>query len=57
MGFDIVIHSPATILIIAGVLFLTFNDDNTGWLLVLLGALLIVLVTAITGGKKTGGGK
>ncbi len=52
MGFDIIIHSPATILIIAGVLFLTFNDDSTGWLLVLLGALLIVLVTAINGPKQ-----
>jgi|GEM_PF-4065621 protein-S-isoprenylcysteine O-methyltransferase Ste14 len=48
MGFDIVIHSPAAILIIAGVLFLAFNDNATGWILVAVGALLVLLVAYIT---------
>lgn len=47
MGFDIIIHSPAVILIIAGVLFLTFNDNTTGWILVALGFLLAVLTVFI----------
>ncbi len=48
MAFDIIIHSPAAILIIAGVLFLAFNEHTTGWILVAIGALLVLLVAFIT---------
>jgi hypothetical protein len=48
MGFDIAIHSPAVILIVAGVIFLAFNDENsTGWVLVILGFLLAAFITYI----------
>lgn len=47
MGFDIVIHSPAVILIIAGVLFLAFNDEVPGWILVIMGFVLAIFISYV----------
>jgi len=52
MGFDIIIHSPPTILIIAGVLFLAFNDEINGWILIAVGVILAILVTYISAKSK-----
>ena len=53
MGFDVAIHSPAAIMIIAGVIFLAFNDNTTGWILVGLGFVLSVLLTVVKYAKTS----
>ena len=55
MSMKILIQTPAAILIVSGVFFLAFNDNATGWALVILGFLLsamsLILDYVSKGGK------
>ncbi|MBL7206329.1 MAG: hypothetical protein ISS36_01880 [Candidatus Aenigmarchaeota archaeon] len=48
MSFKILIQTPAAILIVAGVLFLAFNDNTTGWILVILGFILSAFIVFLS---------
>ena len=53
MAFNLVIQGPPAFLILAGIGFLIFNDETTGWVLIFIGAVLLIILTWISTTKKT----
>lgn len=53
MAFSLVIQGPPAFLILAGIGFLIFSEtDVTGWVLIGVGAILLIILTWISTPKK-----